>query len=247
MKTNSLFTKDNHKIAYDHYQAGNANLVIIAHGFFNSKDAVLFKKLAENLFKDYDVAVIDFRGHGKSSGLFYWTAKEYIDLIGLIEELRGGYERIGVIGFSLGAATGIISAARIAHIDSLIAVSAPTAFGKIEYRFWEMDIENDILYNLIGEGRVGKGVRPGPFWLKKEKPIDVIAHLKCPVLFIHGEVDWLIKPWHSQALYDKTPGKKKIAIIKNGPHAEYLLRKNYEETMMLIKEWFRETLGTNAA
>ena len=240
--SNSLLTTDHHIIHYDLYLQGHNSVVIIAHGFFNSKDAILLKELGRSLEDQYDVIIMDFRGHGKSKGLFYWTSKEYSDLEAVLNFAKQKYERIGVIGFSLGAATSIIVASRVDFINSLVSVSAPTEFEKIEYRFWELDIENDIFYSLIGEGRIGKGVRPGPFWLKKERPIDCVDKIQTPTLFIHGDKDWLIYPSHSEDLYQKARCLKKLAIIKNGPHAEYLIRKNKQEIFYLIKDWFKKTL-----
>ena len=237
-----VLTVDQQSIHYDHYQNGHKEIVIVAHGFFNSKEAALLRELSQSLIDVYDVIVMDFRGHGKSPGLFYWTTKEYLDLEAIIKMARTRYAKIGVIGFSLGAATSLIAAARSESIDSLVAVSAPTEFERIEYRFWEMDVENDIFYNLTGEGRFGKGVRPGPFWLKKDKPIHLVSKIKTPIFYLHGESDWLIKPWHSEALYEKTKSQKRLKIIKNGPHAEYLIRKNKEETLESIRRWFEETL-----
>lgn len=187
---------------------------------------------------------MDFRGHGQSKGLFYWTTKEHLDLEAILKYADEQYVKIGIIGFSLGAATSLIIAARTDLIDSLISVSAPTEFGKIEFHFWDLDIENDIFFNLTGAGSAGKGVRPGPFWKEKEKPINIIEKVKTPTLFIHGNDDWLIKPWHSQTLYDKAKCKKKLSLIEKGPHAEYLMRenKNKKETVQLVREWFKETL-----
>lgn len=242
MKTHTVKTSDGQDIVFDHYQHGHDKVVILAHGFFNSKDAVLLKALGHALDDRYDIIIMDFRGHGKSGGLFYWTSKEYLDLQAVLEYAQKSYQKIGVVGFSLGAATSLIAASRGDLITSLIAVSAPVEFEKIEYRFWELSFENDIVYSLIGEGKIGKGVRPGPFWQKKHKPIDLVEKIKCPVLYIHGQEDWLIKPWHSEALYERTIAPKHLAIIKNGPHAEYLIRKNKIETVGLIKNWFKETL-----
>jgi pimeloyl-ACP methyl ester carboxylesterase len=248
MKTHIVKTQDGQKIAFDHYENGHDKVVIIAHGFFNSKDAVLLKDLGHELGNEYDVIIMDFRGHGKSGGLFYWTSKEYLDLEAVLEYAKKSYGKIGLIGFSLGAATSMITASRAAfrdHVSSLIAVSGPSEFWKIEYRFWEIDVENDILYNWFGRGKAGKRVLPGPFWQKKDRPIDCAAKIKCPVFYIHGEADWLIKPWHSEAQFKNTKSKKKLAVIKNGPHAEYLMRssKNKAETVGLIKDWFKETLS----
>ena len=235
-------TSDGHQIFFDQYKKGFEKVVIIAHGFFNSKDALLLKELGQELNDEYDVLIMDFRGHGKSDGLFHWTAKEYLDLTAVVEYASKHYKRVGIIGFSLGAATSIITASKMDGIDSIVAVSAPTEFEKIEYRFWELDIENDIFYSLIGKGRIGKGVRPGPFWLKKDKPINKVKDIDCPIFYIHGEADWLIKPWHSEELYNSTLTQKRLAIIKNGPHAEYLIRKHKEETVRLIQDWLQSTL-----
>ena len=74
-ETKTVVTSDRHEILYDHYQAGAKNLVVIAHGFFNSKDSILLKDLGRELWPERDVILLDFRGHGKSKGFFYWTTK----------------------------------------------------------------------------------------------------------------------------------------------------------------------------
>jgi len=129
-------------------------------------------------------------------------------------------------------------------VNSLICVSAPSEFKKIDYKFWELDWEGDFVYTLFTkEGKKGKGVRPGPFWLKKKAPLNSVKKINIPILYIHGEKDWVIKPWHSHALYENTTSKKKIVIIKNGPHAEFLMKEFSKEILKLIKEWFKETLN----
>ncbi len=242
-QTRNVLTSDGQKIVFDHYAQSREDLVIIAHGFFNSKDSVLLKDLGQALLPKRDVILMDFRGHGKSQGLFYWTAKEHLDLLAVLDAVENDYRRIAVIGFSLGAATTIITAVKTKRIGSVIAVSSPVSFEKIEFHFWDLDVENDIFYNLTGQGHRGKGVRPGPFWLKKERPIEVVDQITCPILFLHGEADWVIRPWHSQALFDKARSPKEIAILKNGPHAEYLVRKNKSETVGHIRDWLDKTLN----
>ncbi len=233
---------DGQDVHYDHYRFGHKKAVIIAHGFFNSKEAVLLKSLGRAHHDQYDVIIMDFRGHGKSGGLFYWTTKEPMDLEAVLRQAARDYDRLGVIGFSLGGAISLIVASRTELIHSLISVSAPTEFEKIDYRFWELNVETDIVYNLIGDGRIGKGVRPGPFWLKKEKPVQVVSKIVIPVFYIHGDADWLIKPWHAQVLFDKTNASKKMLLVKNGPHAEYLIKENKKETVAAMRAWWQKTL-----
>lgn len=241
--SNTLITVDKHSIAYRHYKNGYRNVIVIAHGFYNSKDSVLLEQLAQQLSTDYDVFVFDFRGHGRSSGFFTWTSKEEKDLASVLDYLKGRYDRIGIIAFSLGASISINFLSGNRKADSLVCVCASSDLRKIDYKFWQLDWEGDVVYSLFTRrGRKGKGVRPGPFWLKKGCPIENIGRLSIPVLYIHGEKDWVIKPWHSQALFEKTNSKKKLTIIKNGPHAEYILRDCPEEFLREVRGWFGSTL-----
>lgn len=237
-----IVTSDHHKISYDQFKADHRKVIIIAHGFFNSKQAVILRKLGESLNDEYDVILFDFRGHGQSKGLFYWTAKEYLDLLSIVEFAGKSYEKIGLIGFSLGAATSIIAASKTELINSIISISAPVEFEKIDYRFWELNVKNDLFYNLFGEGRQGKGVRPGPFWFKKEKPLEIVKKVKIPIFYIHGDSDWVIRYRHSEELYKNTMAIKRLSVIKNGPHAEYLFLEHKDEMLRLIRGWFHDTL-----
>lgn len=245
--SNTLLTSDNQKISYIHYKRDHDKVIIIAHGFYNSKDAALLKKLAESLWDDYDVFMFDFRGHGKSSGSFTWTSKEDKDLKSVLDYLKGKYKKIGIIAFSLGASVSINVASENKIVDSLICVSVPSDFDKIDYKFWELDLKDDLGYTLFTkEGRKGKGFRLGPFWLKKKRPIGNVSKIKIPILYIHGEKDWVIKPWHAQVLYGETKSKKKLVIIKNGPHAEYLMKESAKEFISEVRDWFKDTLSGGA-
>lgn len=241
MAADVLITKDNHKVSFEHFACGHSQVVIIAHGFFNSKESPLLKKLKDSLICDYDVIMFDFRGHGKSSGLFSWTSRENLDLEAVLDYAKKEYKKIGLIGFSFGAAISIAVLAKVDAASAFIAISSPSEFEKIDYRFWDLDVEEDIFYNL-GKGKAGKGVRPGAFWLKKPKPVDLVRKIKCPVFYIHGDKDWVVRHWHSQRLFENTQAKKEIKIIKGGTHAEYLLRKEPQKIIDLIKEWLNDNL-----
>ena len=141
-----LIASDHHEIFFDQYKAGHKKVIIIAHGFFNSKQAVVLKRLAESLNNEYDCLLFDFRGHGQSKGSFTWTAKEYLDLLSIVGFASHSYESIGLIGFSLGAATSIIASSKTSLIKSIVAISAPVELGKIDYRFWKLNVIKDMLH-----------------------------------------------------------------------------------------------------
>ncbi len=239
----TLTTLDHQKISFRHFKNGCRAVIIIAHGYYNSKQCVLVQRLAQALGGEYDIFTFDFRGHGKSSGLFTWTSREGNDLRAVLDFISPQYSKKGLIAFSMGASIGINVLADDKRIDSFICVSAPSDMVKIDYRIWAMDWKKDAVYTLLDpKGRIGKGVRPGPFWLAKERPVNNIGKITIPVLFIHGSRDWVIRPWHSEALYQKAGGPKKIIIIKNGPHAEYLMRDYPEQFVAEAKRWFLDTL-----
>jgi len=189
----------------------------------------------------YDVIMFDYRGHGESSGVFYWTSREHFDLEKILDYARSKYSLLGIAAFSLGASVALNVLAHDPSVKSLVAISSASDPEKIDYKIWKLDIKGDLMYTFGKEGRVGRGVRPGPFWLKKEKPIDKVNKVKCPIFYIHGRKDWVIGYQHSQRLYEHTKSQKKIEIIENGTHAEYLLRDN-PEVISLIHAWFKNTL-----
>lgn len=241
--TKYVLSKDRIKIAQDHYQSGFDRVIIFAHGFYNNKDAFLFKKMAQQFAESFDVIVLDFRGHGESEGLFSWTTKESQDLEAVIQYAKkNGYKKIGIIGFSLGAAVSLLQASHDQNIDSLIAVSAPYDFWKIDYHFWEQEMWEDLKLNMGPKGK-GKGVRPGNPFEEKIRPIDVVSRISIPKLFIHGQKDWLINVKHSRKLFNKANEPKKIKIFEKAGHAEKIFDDYPNEFIEICLKWFQETIG----
>ena len=238
-----VMTEDGKRIAFYHIKGGFSKVVIIAHGFYNNKDTVLFRRMSDAFSKEYDVIAFDFRGHGKSSDVFTWTALEQKDLRAIIAYAKENkYEKIGVIGFSLGAAIALIEAACQKNIDSVIAVSSPADLGSINYHFWEKDMWRDLMLNFGIKGR-GKGVRPGSLALQKIRPRDVVDKISpMPVLFLHGEKDWLVKLSHSQLLFEKAKEPKLLTIMEDGGHAERMFDAFPDQFMKICLDRFRETL-----
>jgi glycosyltransferase involved in cell wall biosynthesis/pimeloyl-ACP methyl ester carboxylesterase len=241
--TGNLTTEDGKRIAFFHIKKGFSKVVIIAHGIYNNKDTFLFRRIADAFSEEYDVIAFDFRGHGKSSDAFTWTAHEQKDLLAIIAYAKENhYTKIGVIGFSLGAAIALIEASHYHNIDSVIAVSPPADLGSINYHFWEIGMWQDLKLNFGVKGR-GKGIRPGNPSLKKIRPIDIVDKISpTPILFLNGEKDWLIKPSHSQRLFKKALDPKAMTIIKDGGHAERMFDVFPDQFMKICLERFKETL-----
>jgi len=124
----------------------------------------------------------------------------------------------------------------------VIAVSAPADLGSINYHFWEKDFWEDLKLNFGIKGR-GKGIRSGSLALQKIRPRDIVDKISpTPVLFLHGEKDWLVKLSHSQLLFYKSKDPKALTIIKDGGHAERMFDAFPGQFMKICLDRFRETL-----
>ena len=145
----TLTTVDHQKISFQHFKNGCQAVIIIAHGYYNSKQAVVLQQLAQALGGKYDIFMFDFRGHGKSSGVFTWTSREGNDLRAVLDFIAPQYSKIGLIAFSMGASISINVLANDKRVDSFICVSAPSDMSRIDYWFWALDWKGDVVYTFL--------------------------------------------------------------------------------------------------
>ncbi len=239
MEEIKIVTSDGIKIAVNYYKSGFEKVIIIAPGWFMTKDSKSFRQMSE-IFSQYsDVLAMDFRGHGKSGGFYTFTSKELQDIKSVIEFAQGKYEKIYVIGFSLGAATALIAGSEDNKIDKIIAVSAPSCFEKIENKVWKKEAWIPTLQKC--ELKRWFSIRPSIIPKKKVRPIDIVEKIKCPTLFLAGEKDPTVCSWHTEALFRKAECEKKYELFKNCCHAEDLFIQNRDKFIQICCEWLFET------
>lgn len=231
-----LKTKDKTDIAINYYKEGHDEVVIVAPGWCMTKDSDAFRQIAEDFAKRYDVISFDFRGHGKSGGLYTFTAKEIMDMDVVVRYARkNGYKKLYLAGFSLGAAVAVIYASKSIFIDKVIAVSVPVDFGKIENEMWRKEAWGETFKKFELERFAS--IRPNPIPLKKIKPIDIIENLKVPTLFIAGEKDPTVHFWHTEELFKKAVCQKEYKFYKSGCHAEDLYLNSKEQFLKDCFGW----------
>lgn len=98
---------------------------VLAHGF--SDDGLCWTPLAECLALDYDVLMVDARGHGRSDapGAGYGDRISAEDLAGLITAL--GLEKPPILGHSMGALTALTLAGLYPDLPGAILLEDPPA------------------------------------------------------------------------------------------------------------------------
>lgn len=105
---------------------GDKPPVVLAHGF--SDDGLCWMPVAEVLAADYDVIMVDARGHGRSDGpeQGYGSAESAADLAGVITGL--GLQHPAVLGHSMGAATALALAGLYPTLPGAILLEDPPAW-----------------------------------------------------------------------------------------------------------------------
>lgn len=235
MKELFLKTCDNVKIAINQYESGFKEALIMAHGWFMTKDSKSLSDMANIFAKNMDVIVMDFRGHGRSSGAYTFTTKEVIDLKTVVDWAKERYEKVYLMGFSLGGALVVIHSAMHKDVDKVIAISAPHSFERIENCMWRKEAWLPTLQKF--ELKRWLSVRPSLIIREKIKPIDVVHQIEAPTLFIAGSKDPTVYCWHTESLYDKAVCEKQLEIFKDCYHAEDLFLQDEANFINVCENW----------
>ena len=238
MQEKFVKTIDNVKIALNLYDSAHKTVVIICPGWFMTKDSKSFSDLASKLSGWHDVISMDFRGHGKSGGFYTFTEKEVRDLKAVVDFAKANYEKVYLMGFSLGGALVILHGALVGDVDKIIAVSAPSDFDKIENKMWHPNAWIPTFKKF--EPKRWVSVRPSAKIGKKDKPVNVVDMIKVPTLFVAGERDVTVYPWHTELLYEKAVCEKRYELFKDCIHAEDIFIKEPEKFINLCLDWLKD-------
>jgi hypothetical protein len=198
--------------------------VIMLHGFGGARAEVVG---ASPIFWDRgcDLLLYDSRGHGDSSpALLTFGPHEKEDLVAAIAWLSRRTQlpdrRIGLIGWSYGAAVSIQAAAKVPGIAFVIADSSYSSLTDIanvqaghQFGAWAKAFVPGAL--LIAGRRAG--FDPG-----NASPVAAIRHVKAPVLLIHSRQDGFTPYQHSEKIYAASNKARTRLVIPawSAPHAE---------------------------
>lgn len=198
--------------------------VVFCHGHGGSMDPDV---VYAPWFHDagFNVLMFDFRAHGRSEGarvsMGYWERQ---DLLGAVDYLQGrSIAEVGVLGFSLGGAVGMTTAAQCAAIR---AVVSDGGFARLESA-------------LLGWGRErGKNVPRGlarllarlvitvAGWrlgarLPEADPIRWVGQIAPrPLLLVHGDLDPYVPIADVEALYATAGEPKELWRVAEAGHRE---------------------------
>jgi len=196
-------TADGVRIAYTWWRRPSREILLLAPGFWRVRLARENLFLASHFFRrGYDVAVIDFRGHGDSGGAYTFGPSEREDFLAVAEDLAGegkAYARFAVLGFSLGGSIAADALARRPDLPcrALAMVSPPEHLPALRPRLWKTGAARQVrLRHVVRMPRIA-GTR---LFQPKPRISRALARLSIPKLIVTAEGDWLVDPSHGRAL-----------------------------------------------
>lgn len=203
--------------------------VIIVHGYSLGQEYI-WDYAEEYLKAGYHAVTPDMRSSGDSEGQYLTMgAKESRDVNDWAREIRKHDPQADILlhGVSMGAATVMLAAAEPAPgIDAVVEDSGYSGLKKLFAE--ELDkILGVPTFPLLDIADAFCERRAG-FSFADASPNRVVADVRVPVLFIHGDEDKLVPYDMMQELYDActAPGKQQYTA-KGYPHAAAYQDKGY--------------------
>ncbi len=199
---------------------------LLAHGLFAHRRIPALLELAEMLNRFGPVWTIDLRGHGTSGGRCTLGDAEAMDVAAVTAAIRAETTLPLVsIGFSMGAAAVIRSAALLEPVDASVPVSGPAEWKDGGQR-GRGARRTELIWRLPGglaAARALTGVHLSRAIPSRDAPVAVVGQIApAPVLIVHGTADPFFPPEEAEDLFIHARDPKDLWIIPSGGHAEGL-------------------------
>jgi alpha-beta hydrolase superfamily lysophospholipase len=224
--------------------------VLLAHCFTCSKDVHTMTRLARGLSAaGYAVLRFDFTGLGDSGGEFSATTLSHNvrDLTAAATTLiEHGYGPCGLLGHSLGGAAGLLAAARLKTVRSVVVLGAPADPAHVRRLF----VDHEEAIRRDGEAVVSIGGRPFP--IAQSFLDDLAAHdasaqtaaLGRPLLVVHAIDDEVVDIDQGERIFAAAHQPKGFHPLLRGDHL-VTDRKVAEEVLDVVRSWFDRTLAAH--
>jgi len=193
--------------------------LILLHGYPADKGNIL--PALAFLHADFNLLLFDFRYLGESEGNYSTAgAKEVEDLLAAIRFLKSrGIIEVGVWGFSMGGAVGLMAIDKAPEIRAVVSESSYASLTEMALQLFRIPLLNYPIAYLIG------------FWanlflgidLRDVSPAEKIRNTTVPILITHSPTDAVVP--FSQA-------KTLQRALVNNPRAEFWFKEEFAHGQM---------------
>jgi pimeloyl-ACP methyl ester carboxylesterase len=220
--------------------------VVVLHGIY-ARGITMLPQARALTSAGYRVALVDLRGHGRSTGeyLTYGVreAQDISQVIDALDQQQLIAGSIGVLGISYGATTSIHLAAIDPRIQAVVAIE-PFAMVRPEIRQFGYIMAPEIAY-FVSDSRFKQAVdRAGElagFDPDSSDAADAIEKTSAPILLLHGTNDWIAPYWNSVVLEQAAPHNAQRIAIPHGGHTSLWFDLDGSVSAHAV-EWFNRWL-----
>lgn len=219
--------------------------IVMCHGQNGSMDGDT-RQMPPLQEAGFNVLMFDFRAHGRSEGESVTMGMyEKEDLLGALDYLADSrnIKQVGVLGFSMGAATALIAAALT---DRICGVVADSSFGRLKHTLTAYATSSGVPYFIA---------RPFVSWmmgiasvrtegrLDQTDPTRWTVHIgPRPLFFIHGEDDQLVSMRDLDRMVSLAQGPVDVWIVDDVGHRG-AYKANPTEYNTRVVNWFKQVLA----
>jgi pimeloyl-ACP methyl ester carboxylesterase len=197
---------------------------VVAHGFTGSSRHPALRRICAALAAG-GAAVLapDLRGHGRSGGLSTGGDLEVHDVAAAVSWLRAaGYERVAVLGWSMGGSIVLRYAGLGGDADAVVSVSSPGEWYERGTRamrivHWMCETRSGrVTCRLVRRTRLS----PAGWVQVPESPADLVGRISpTPLLIVHGDADHYFPLRHVDVLAAAAP-EATVWVERGMAHAE---------------------------
>jgi alpha-beta hydrolase superfamily lysophospholipase len=227
--------------------AGATAAVCVLHGSGDNKTAYMWWPADALLAQGIAVLLVDMDGHGENPRPQRFP-QIVEDVAAAVGWLRERYERVGVLGISLGGAVAVRAVAGGVDVDALAVLEAPPqlSFTRADMRREALALARLRHLHVFSDSTAEHMVRT---W--STAPIraeistwDLIAvldllgslpRIEAPMLLLYGASDAIVKRSQAEQVRDAAPPNARFRLVPGASHLTLILNRDVPRE---IGEWF---------
>ena len=227
------------------FRGDNGATVLLSHGYGGTQDEML--PVADALGSaGFNVFTYDLRGCGRSGGSVTFGASETEDLVSAVDYVSSRLDidgsRIGALGFSMGAATTVMAAARDERIRAVVDDSGwADAHSWLKPRASQIFLHPSAPFAPLSLRLVELRTKVR---LTELRPVDVIEQIgPRPILIVHGQSDTVVDPADAERNFAAALEPKTLRQFLGARHGDTiaLVAPAYAEQVVTF---FQRSLGS---
>ncbi len=197
------------------------SVIIMVHGVDSNRADPSIKMMdiaAQLVSHGYNVLTFDLRGHGESAGAHVSAGYfEKRDMLGAVNYARQkGMNEIGVLGFSMGAASSLMATAESQDIKAVVVDSSYADLEEIiNYQFSKRsNLPGFFIPLILFMDKTMYGID-----FKAVKPVEAVKSATCPVFIIVGGQDDTVTTDQAQRLFQASRNpQSRLWIVPEAKH-----------------------------